>query len=137
MAKDMTTQNTMASNINRRIILELLLRLPVTVTLLLIGLAIILGPKWYPEIIHIRIAHGHGFTTQDAVALIPISLGLVWFSIGLWKYRLPLRNYICTSPEIAFILALLIGLLSGIYLGTGIGTIFESDIISIAKSILQ
>ncbi len=133
----MTTQNTVPTNINRKIVIDLLLRLPITLILLLLGLAIILGPKWKVELIHFSIARGHGFTTQDAVALIPISIGILWYSIGIWKYRIPLRNYIRTAPEKAFALALIVGLFVGIFLGTGIGTIFEFEIISIARSLFR
>lgn len=129
--------NSTLSNHDRFIVSQILMRLPLTIILLLIGIAVMFGPKWNNNLIHISVVSGHGFTTQDAVAMLPISLGIAWFIGGLWKYRAFLRQKIRNSPEKAFLFALGIGLLIGLFLGTGFGTLFESVIVSFFRLIFH
>ena len=96
--------------------------------LFFVGFAIELGPKWPSGRIHISIAPGHGFTDQDAVALIPFSIGIVWFGIGIGKNQRMLKNYIRKYPEKSFVIALIIGLTLGLLIGIVVGAIFETYI---------
>lgn len=105
----------------------------ITGILFLLGLLVELGPKWSPGLIHIPLSPGHGFTDQDAFALIPISLGTIWFSMGLWMNRTILRDYVRRQPEKSFVIALTIGLILGLPIGTGVGIIFRGNIIFLSR----
>lgn len=133
----MTLQDNPTPTINRGIVFDLLLRAIVAGSLCLVGFAIVLGQKWENTDLYFGFGNGHGFTTQDAVALIPIIIGLIWFGLGLWKYHRILRLLIQKSSEIAFLGGLTIGLLIGGFLGTGFGAVFENTLISIAHQIFR
>jgi amino acid permease len=124
-----TTQHAVESltQSNHRIpIVKIFSWLSITLVLLFMGLLVVMGPKWPEGFIHIHISSGHGFTDQDAFALIPIFLGIAWFGIGVWKSRYFLRDYIRSAPEKAVIFALIFGLLLGLTMGVGFGAIFKS-----------
>lgn len=129
--------NSTLSNHDRFIVSQILMRLPLTIILLLVGVAVMFGPKWNNNLIHISVVSGHGLTTQDAVAMLPISLGIAWFIGGLWKHRSFLRQKIRNSPEKAFLLALGIGLLIGLFMGLALGAVFESVIVSLYRVVVQ
>jgi hypothetical protein len=102
--------------------------------LMIVGIAIVLGPKWPESTIHIRLIEGHAITTQDVVGLVPIVTGAIWFGFGLWRYREHIKRRIRESPERAVGLALVIGLGLGLVLGTGLGAVFKPVISSLVKS---
>jgi hypothetical protein len=93
--------------------------------LMLLGLAIILGPKYPPGPIHISVARGHGITTQDVIALFPISISIIWFGAGIWKHRDSWMNTIRRSPIKAFFIALILGIFLGLLFGFPIGAIYR------------
>lgn len=105
--------------------------------LFLIGFLIEIGPKWDETVIHIPLSPGHGFTTQDAAALIPASLALILLVSAVWKYRPTMKQQIEAAPLNAFGLALILGLSIGLVLGIGLGMLFKVPFISFLKDVLK
>ena len=88
-----------------------------------IGLILVLGPKWIEGPIHIHLFNDHGFTTQDAIALIPISAGMLLFGKEIWEERTRLFRFISQFTNYSVIFILSIGISIGVFLGVPIGMI--------------
>jgi len=104
-------------------------------TLFALGIVIVIEPKWHNEFIHISLSNGHGITTQDVIALLPISLGLLWLGAGIWHDRDTLRQYARQFPETAAITALGIGVTIGSIFGLFLGVIFEDKFMSLLRAV--
>lgn len=113
------------------------LKYSLIIGLFFIGFLVELSPKWPTEAIHIPVSPGHGFTTQDTVASIPISLALILLLSAVWKYRPMMKQRIQASPVNAFGLALIIGLSTGIILGIALGMIFKIPLVILLKEVLK
>jgi len=108
-----------------------------TFLLIYLGLGLIRVRRFRQGPIHIHLWEGHGFETQDLVAVIMISLGVVWFLWGSRRYRGAMEAYIRQQPIRAFLMALTAGLVVGAMLGIGIGAFFEEPIEVVVKSMLE
>lgn len=96
--------------------------------LLLLGVFLLLGPKFPSGPIHIHIARGHGITTPDLFALIPIVLAVIWFFLGLWRHREAWMGSIRQYPVKAFFLALALGIFLGLLFGIPWGAIYRTEV---------
>lgn len=96
--------------------------------LMILGFLIIVGPKHSSGPVYISLSPGHAVTTQDALALIPITIAAIWLGIGLWNYRETWQNYMRHSPTKAFLIALSIGLMVGFLMGLPLGVVFENSV---------
>jgi len=86
----------------------------------LISIWLVIGPEWFIGPIHIHLFANHGFVTQDAIALIPLTLGTIWLSGKLLQDRKLITDNIKEFPVKSglalFVLGLSIGLFMGIVL---------------------
>lgn len=137
MEKQFSPNVTQQNEFSQTPVWHNLLKVVLILVLLFIGLLIELSPKWDESLIHIPLSPGHGFTTQDTVALIPISLALILLINTVWKYRPTLKQRIATNPHNAFALALIIGLSLGLLLGIGLGMLFKIPLVIFLKEILK
>jgi uncharacterized protein YacL len=121
----------------RRTLTRLLdgLSLLVAIALIIVGLAIIVGPKYPEGPIHIRLVPGHAITTQDVVALVPILLGAFIIASMLWRQRRRFLRYLDTKPRQAVGRLMLLGVLIGILIGLLLGVIYERPILQTLRTI--
>lgn len=96
--------------------------------LMLLGLYLLLGPKFPPGPIHIHIARGHGIITSDLFAIIPIILSVLWFFAGIWRHRESWMGSIRRSPVKAFFFALALGIFLGLLFGIPWGAIYRYEV---------
>lgn len=96
--------------------------------LMLIGIAIVIGPKLPEGPIHISLPGGHGITAQDILALVPISMAVAWLGLGLWKHQHIWVDAMRHSPIKAFLFALILGLFVGFVFGLPVGAVLKTEV---------
>lgn len=95
---------------------------------MVLGIFFMIGPKQSFGSLQIGLAPGHAITTQDVIALLPISVASLLFATGLWKHREAWMGYIQRSPIKSFFLALVIGLAIGFLFGLPLGVVYRIKI---------
>lgn len=113
----------------------IVLRIALAALLLIIGVAIIIGPKYPEGFIHITLVRGHAITTQDVIALIPLLLGVTILLRLLWSQRASFLHLLNTRPAYASALLVGAGAIGGLLLGLLIGILYENQISYVLRNL--
>jgi hypothetical protein len=108
--------------------LLMVLQIALALLLLVIGAAIILGPKFPEGFIHIRLVRGHAITTQDVIALIPLLLGAYLLLRMGWSRRMGWLRLLQTNPARGSALLIGCGAAAGLFVGLLLGILYENQI---------